>query len=435
MIMREDVSLQVPRAGLAALGVVALLLVPAWARGGAGGREGGGTEPKVVGSATQGTVGAMTPATQATGTSPSGDTGAGTQANPRVDRPPVPYYTLETARMAVQLLALKSPNPFVREMAYHEHDADWAFDLWAGTFAVKIAGLQGKVYTGTFQPTAAFDDEAGLSKGWIVPADALLSLEEANRCLAEMGQRLDDPRPRDYSTADASKWFSPQLIKTFIAAMKGVETKVDARTGQITGSGTKSQWRVGWSINLSERTFDIWGQYTIIDVATQAGFTGRFGWDKDRKWTAWPIEMRTGSMTARNGANLGKRAAVPEEDFTRAKPVTASSAVQGHAAGAANDGTMDTFWQPAENDAHPTWTIDLKTSVTISRIRIMFIGNSGFLRPVIEVSDDQKTWQQVADNTSGGALGTFGVTPVSLEVSLSKKTGRPFRAADVPVFF
>ena len=111
------------------------------------------------------------------------------------------FLTIDLANMAVQLLALKSPNPYVREMAYHEHDADWAMDLKAGTFAVKIAGLQNKVFTGKLQPTvrgvatATFDDEAALARDWIVPAELVLTAEDAKRCLAEMADRMDDPRP------------------------------------------------------------------------------------------------------------------------------------------------------------------------------------------------------------------------------------------------
>ena len=50
--------------------------------------------------------------------------------------------TMENAQMVVRLLALQSPNPYVREMAYHDHDADWTIDLKAKTFFVKIPGLQ-----------------------------------------------------------------------------------------------------------------------------------------------------------------------------------------------------------------------------------------------------------------------------------------------------
>ena len=58
--------------------------------------------------------------------------------------------TMGNARMAVQLAALRSPNPYVRETVHDERDEDWTIDPAGRTLTVKIQGLEEKVATGKF---------------------------------------------------------------------------------------------------------------------------------------------------------------------------------------------------------------------------------------------------------------------------------------------
>ena len=321
-------------------------------------------------------------------------------------------WTKESAERAVQLLALKSPNPYVREMAYHEHDGDWALDLKKGEFSVKIAELDRKVVTGKLQPTvrgvatATFDDEAGLSRDWIVPREVALSAEDAQRCLTEMADRMDDPRPMILSP-DPSTWYSATYVKTLVAAMKDLRLQLDATGEQLTNSpprgggmggvGTVQPLNVEWRIFLRERTFTVRCQQPMAESAMRCDFAGRFGWDKDRHWTAWPVEMTAG-VIGLDGGNLGSRPAIPEQNLARGKPVLASSSLEGHGAEAALDGRNSTFWQPAADDLHPAWTVDLKATVSLSGVRMIFSGGPGYREPTIEVSDDQKTWRAVPDS-------------------------------------
>jgi hypothetical protein len=325
-------------------------------------------------------------------------------------------FTKENARMAVQLAALKSPNPFVREMAYHDHDADWSFALKAGTFSVKSTGLQGNVFRGKLQSaekgtaTATFDDEPALSRNWIVPADTVLTAEEATRCLAAMGERLTDPDPSNLS--------DPNFLKTLCAVMKGVEPKVDAATGQMTGAGrtTPLLRAVEWRINLRARTFEIHSAMIGNEPALEVNYSGRFGWDKNRQWTAWPIEMTSGNRISINGgAIIGRlrvQPAIPAQNLALGKPAFASSSLEGHAAAAAVDGKNSTFWQPAADDAQPTWTVDLQALVSLAKVSIIYpvdvSRNVDRIRPTLETSDDQKTWHAVPDPAAGSS--SFPIT-------------------------
>ena len=144
-------------------------------------------------------------------------------------------------------------------------------------------------------------------------------------------------------------------------------------------------------------------------------FAGRFGWDKDRHWTAWPVEMTAGNIGLAGGS-LGSRPAIPEQNLARGKPALASSSLEGHGAQAALDGRNSTFWQPAADDPHPAWTVDLKTAVSLSGVRMIFSGGPGYRPPTIEVSDDQKTWRTVPDS-SGPASGAPG-NPIMLTASI-----------------
>jgi beta-galactosidase len=87
------------------------------------------------------------------------------------------------------------------------------------------------------------------------------------------------------------------------------------------------------------------------------------------------------------------------QTFGRNNPTFPSSALDGHPGASADDGDAKTFWQPAENDASPSWTVDTERFVTVSRVRVIF-AQPGAFHFKIDISDDQKTWRPLADFTA-----------------------------------
>ena len=73
--------------------------------------------------------------------------------------------------------------------------------------------------------------------------------------------------------------------------------------------------------------------------------------------------------------------------------------MDGHAGAAAADGDAKTYWQPADTDASPSWTVDLERTVAIARVRLSFV-KAAVYRLKVEVSDDQKDWRPLADLTN-----------------------------------
>lgn len=73
-------------------------------------------------------------------------------------------------------------------------------------------------------------------------------------------------------------------------------------------------------------------------------------------------------------------------------PTFASSNVDGHSAGLAADGNAQTYWQPADTDTAPTWTLDTERSLLMSEVRITFMEST---HAIVEVSADQETWKQI----------------------------------------
>ena len=198
-----------------------------------------------------------------------------TPATAGTNNPPA----MQNAQTAVRLLALQSPNPYVRETVYHDRDADWTMDLAKLTFSVKIRGPDEKVATGKLvlagdgQATAAFDDEAALSRGWVVPADTKLTADETVRCLVEMSARMPENL----------------MLKRICEAMKDAKPETDPSTGEVNGRGNGPTASEYWQISLQERTFRLSESHVEVNQA----FSGSFGWDKDKKWTAWPILFET----------------------------------------------------------------------------------------------------------------------------------------------
>jgi beta-galactosidase len=92
------------------------------------------------------------------------------------------------------------------------------------------------------------------------------------------------------------------------------------------------------------------------------------------------------------------RAAQPAQPqtFGRNSPTFPSSALPDHPGALADDGDTKTYWQPADNDANPSWTVDTERFVTVSRVRIT-LARETVCHVKIDVSDDQKTWRPLAD--------------------------------------
>jgi hypothetical protein len=82
--------------------------------------------------------------------------------------------------------------------------------------------------------------------------------------------------------------------------------------------------------------------------------------------------------------------------FGRNSPAFTTSARDGHAGASADDGDPITYWQPAENDANPTWTLDVERFITVSRLRLTFPQPAAH-RFLVEVSDDRTEWRPLAD--------------------------------------
>lgn len=79
-------------------------------------------------------------------------------------------------------------------------------------------------------------------------------------------------------------------------------------------------------------------------------------------------------------------------------PTFASTSAEGHSAGQAADGNNSTFWQPAEGDAAPSWTLDVERTLQIAEIHAVFKQS---VSAVVEVSKDQKIWVKIADIADG----------------------------------
>jgi beta-galactosidase len=86
----------------------------------------------------------------------------------------------------------------------------------------------------------------------------------------------------------------------------------------------------------------------------------------------------------------------PSQTFGRNNPTFPSSAADGHAGASANDGDAKTWWQPADNDPNPSWTLDAERFVNMSRLSITFT-KADIYRLKIDVSDDQQAWRPLAD--------------------------------------
>lgn len=91
---------------------------------------------------------------------------------------------------------------------------------------------------------------------------------------------------------------------------------------------------------------------------------------------------------------LGAEAAL--QLFGRNNPTFASSQKGTQSAGLAADGNADTFWQAADEDVSPWWSVDTEKGLVLSHIRVRFPKKEAY-RYVVEVSNDNKGWIVVRD--------------------------------------
>lgn len=80
--------------------------------------------------------------------------------------------------------------------------------------------------------------------------------------------------------------------------------------------------------------------------------------------------------------------------FGRNNPTFASSQRVNNGAGLAADGNNTTFWQAADRDESPCWTLDTEKGLLLRSIKILFPKADDY-RYVVEVSDDNKQWNIV----------------------------------------
>ena len=85
--------------------------------------------------------------------------------------------------------------------------------------------------------------------------------------------------------------------------------------------------------------------------------------------------------------------------FGRNNPTFASSQQGRQVAGLAADGDIQTFWQAADNDRSPQWTLDTEKGLALRKINIRFPKADAY-QYIIQVSDNQKTWSTVMDKSN-----------------------------------
>jgi beta-galactosidase len=113
--------------------------------------------------------------------------------------------------------------------------------------------------------------------------------------------------------------------------------------------------------------------------------------------------------------------------FGRNNPTFASSQQGQQVAGLAADGDIQTFWQAADNDRSPQWTLDTEKGLALRKINIRFPKADAY-QYIIQVSDNQKTWSTVMDKSNST------VTEQATEMSFTAQQ-KPVNARFVRVAF
>ena len=86
-------------------------------------------------------------------------------------------------------------------------------------------------------------------------------------------------------------------------------------------------------------------------------------------------------------------------DRGRNNPTFASSSEGNHSAGHAADGNTTTYWQAAEDDAAPEWTLDTEKGLTLREVLTTFPSAAAYQYKV-EASADNTEWFLLADKTT-----------------------------------
>jgi hypothetical protein len=138
-------------------------------------------------------------------------------------------------------------------------------------------------------------------------------------------------------------------------------------------------------------------------------------------------EGKTQPVQSRPYVKFERAAETPQtQTFGRNNPTFPSSSADGHPGAAAADGDAKTYWQPAANDAAPSWTVDTERFITISRVRLTFTQPAAY-KLKIEVSDDQRTWRLLADLSNNDR-----VSATVEAAAPSNASGRFIRLSFVP---
>lgn len=100
------------------------------------------------------------------------------------------------------------------------------------------------------------------------------------------------------------------------------------------------------------------------------------------------------------------------QTFGRNNPTFASSSDRNHSAGQAADGNTTTFWQAAEDDTAPEWTLDTEKGLTLREVQITFPSAAAY-QYKIEASADNTTWFLLSDKTTNNEA--TSVTRITLK--------------------
>lgn len=79
-------------------------------------------------------------------------------------------------------------------------------------------------------------------------------------------------------------------------------------------------------------------------------------------------------------------------------PTFASTQAEGHGAGMAADSNPQTYWQAVDGDNAPWWMLDTEKKLMLHSLDICF-PKEGIHHYVIEVSENNKTWETILDNS------------------------------------
>jgi hypothetical protein len=195
---------------------------------------------------------------------------------------------------ALHGMALKHPNPYIRETAYHDHDGDWTVDAAKGVFSLVIRDPKPRKVTGvvTLEDEGwrmKFDDEKKLTEEWTPPADVKLTAEQALAALADM----------------CARWDFDMHLKACGKVLKDAVPVIGDE--KVTFGNTARPELINWSVNLQERTFRISDGW--VDVFHK--YDGMFGLDKEKHWTAWPLNYTF--MATQGGIRGSSALAIPKD--------------------------------------------------------------------------------------------------------------------------